>query len=207
MLSRSILALTLCSAILSGCSKQEADAKKADPAVLAALAAKAALPPEKNPDGISVDGIEVSKSESANGGSDLDVTATLKNASTKAVEGVNLVVTFLDASGIEVGGHNTQQYFDPPLAAGKSQVIVLRAVGLFGLAQDAKSARVEVLNLARAGQTPDGWKPLDPKNMPAPKIVEGSSKALTADGRLLESSLSPPPATPSKVKEPSPVEE
>lgn len=176
-------ALSAC-LMATACSKTDAENTAAAPppkpdakAEAARMQAAAKVPAELAATGVSVTNVVVKK-VSGDHGDELEVTGTLKNASAKAVDGVNLLVTFKTADGRTLGGHNTQQFFQPALAAGGSQALVLRAPAIGGTIDAANAAGIDVVNLVRAGQSPDGWKPLDPNNLPEPRVVR-SEKAVT----------------------------
>lgn len=138
-------------------------------------AAAAVIPSELDAAGVAVENSAIAlKPAASGGGNELEITGTLTNHSNKSVDGVNLVITFQNEQGQTLGGHTTQQYFEPAIGAGKSQALVIRAPALGGTADSATRARIAVANLVKAGQgAPDGWKPLDPDHMPAGKVVRG----------------------------------
>lgn len=136
--------------------------------------AASTVPADLSAAGLTVTGGAVSKV-----GNELEVTGTLANKSAKPVDGINLMITFQTDTGLTLGGHNTQQYFQPALAAGKSQPLVLRAPAIGGTVDQAKRVKIQVVNLVKSGQSPDGWKPLDPNNLPEPRVV-GESKTVPA---------------------------
>lgn len=188
------IALAVAGVLAVGCSKQESDAgdkgSKLSPAGKAALAkieAKQKVPAELSADGITVGAATVTRKPALTGnGQELEIAAMLTNQSKGPVEGVNLSITFEDADGIVVGGHSTQQYFQPALAVGAKQGLVVRAPVIGGADNRAAKASVLVLNQIKGGGSPDGWKPLDPNHMPEPKVVPGSEVSLTQDGRRVE---------------------
>lgn len=153
---------------------------------------KAAEEANKVPAGLRADGVTISGVAVRPGGGSLEITGSIKNGSNAPVEGVNLSVTFMDDAGIVVGGHSTQHFFQPPLGPGKDQAIVILAPALPGAQGKAVAAEIKVLNLAKAGEAPDGWKPLDPENMPEAKIVPGPVQQVTADGQVIDKPAQPP---------------
>lgn len=213
MLKKSLVALAL-SALIAGCTQSGAQSAQAagGPGTKLSPAGKAALAKLENKDkvpadlvaeGLSVGPATVAKKPALTGqGQELEITGTFKNGSDRPVEGINLMVTFMGADGTVVGGHSTQQYFQPALAAGAEQPLVLRAPTLGGRADDAVKAEVKVISRVKQGESPDGWKPLDPKALPEPKVVEGSTKTVASNGQAVPSAsnapASPTPAAPSR---------
>ena len=183
-----LLASLVVAVLAAGCSKGATENHGGTAAATAKPAAPR-TPGELNADGISIDGATVARKPATTGtGEELEITGTLANKSAKPVDGVNLQVTFLDASGSVVGGHATQQFFQPAVAAGATQAIVLRAPALGGSVNSATAAKIVVLNRVKPGEPTDGWKPLDPKHPPAPRTVPGSTTRITADGRVIRES-------------------
>lgn len=180
-------ALCLVVALAAGCSKHDTAAPVADgklseqgQAALDAGRRAASVPEALRAEGLRVEAVTLNRV-----GNDFEVSGTLKNGSSAPVDGVNLSITFKDAGGNVVGGHSTQQFFQPAVAVGASQPIVLRAPVLPGGQAKAASADIKVLNLAKAGLSPDGWTPLDPKHMPKPRKVPGSDQQVLADGTVV----------------------
>lgn len=145
--------------------ENKADAK-AD--ALAKAEAAAAL---REAGGPSVKGLSVVDAAVTLAEDHLEVQGKMVNDTGKAVGGVNLVLTFVDSDGRTVGGHSSQQFFSPALPAGESQQLVVRVQTLGGTLGKASAVSVRAANLIEPGGSPDGWKPLDPKNMPAPVVV------------------------------------
>jgi len=194
-----VIVATAC-VVLSACGKTAADDAGAQaaakperrPEVQAAIdqqAAAAVVPAD-----LSAAGVTVSEGAVRKVGDELEVTGTLANTSGKAVDGVNLMITFQTETGLTLGGHNTQQYFQPALASGKNQPLVLRAPAIGGTVDTAKKVKIQVVNLVKSGQSPDGWKPLDPNNLPEPKVV-GESKSVTLPVAPVDSAQTAPPAS------------
>lgn len=203
MLKYTIMGLTIGAALAAtaGCSKGAGTGAGGDGASKLSAEGQATLkagqqanlvPAELRADGVSVTGAAVKPN-----GANLEITGVIKNGSAAPVDGVNLSVAFKDAAGNVVGGHSTQQYFQPALALGKAQQLVLIAPALPGAQGKATAAEIKVVNLAKSGQSPDGWKPLDPKNLPPAKPVPGSTQQVTADGHVIEGGKSTATAVPS----------
>lgn len=190
MLRGGWIALAVACAVVAGCGKDGdggKDGSKLSPegkAAVAKIEAKARLPADLVADGITVGPATLARKPALSGnGEELEIEATVTNGSKAPVEGLNLSITFEDADGIVVGGHSTQQYFQPALAVGGKQAIVVRAPVIGGADNRAAKASVMVLNKVKGGGAPDGWRPLDPNNMPAPKEVPGSAVSLGQDGK------------------------
>ena len=187
LMTRSAVALCMVAVLAAGCSKNDAatpattgNLSEQGQAALAAGRRAASVPATLRAEGVRVEAVALKRV-----GNDFEISGTLRNGSSAPVDGVNLSVTFKDAGGNVVGGHSTQQFFQPAVAVGASQAIVLRAPVLAGGQSKAASADVKVLNLAKAGLSPDGWTPLDRKHMPKPRKVPGSEQQVLADGTVV----------------------
>jgi len=194
------MAVAVAAALVAGCSQsgassanQQSKLSDAGKAAVAQIEAKAKIPAALSADGVSVGPATVAKKAALSGqGEEIEVSATMKNGAAAPLQGVNLMITFMDASGTVVGGHSTQQYFQPALKAGGEQPIVIRAPALGGSVNGATQAQIKIVSLAKDGGSPDGWKPLDPNNMPPPKEVPGAATEVAADGTVIKESAPAP---------------
>ena len=123
--------ITLSCALLFGCSK--ADAPKG-PAGQVASPSSGSNPikpaiPDRPKGEVFVDGVRFQLVDTP-AGKEARYEGTLHNTSSEPVHGVDLSITLATPDGAGIGGQATQSYFQPPLAAGATQPLLIQLPAL-----------------------------------------------------------------------------